>query len=137
MSQSPNDAAGFFNRAISREQCKDTGLALILILLLIGYFSGNILYYKLSIPVLVVTMTVPQWFYPLAVIWFAFSIFLGTIMSKILLTIVFYAVVVPIASMRKLSKIDSLKLKQFKKGNESAMIERNHVYDRHDIEKPY
>ncbi|HLN52841.1 MAG TPA: SxtJ family membrane protein [Lentimicrobium sp.] len=137
MSQLSSESEGFFKEAISREQCKDTGLALILILSIIGYFTGNILFFKISIPVLVVTMTIPQWFHPLAVVWFAFSKLLGSIMSKIILTMVFYLIVVPVAFIRKLLKVDNLKLTQFHKSTESVMIERNHVYDRSDIENPY
>lgn len=125
------------NTSLNKEQCKDTGLAMILILLLLGYFTGSIIYYKLSIPVLILLMITPGAFYPLAVIWFSISAIMGTIMSKIILTVVFFLIVFPIAAIRRLAGIDSLKLKQFKKGTESVMIVRNHIYTMNDIEKPY
>lgn len=137
MPETESEKKKLIDTSMTREQCKDTGLAMILILLLLGYFTGNILYYKLSIPVLVLVMIVPRWFYPLAIIWYSFSSLLGTVMSKLILTVVYFIIVVPIALIRRLSGIDSLKLNQFQKGTESVMEMRNHIYTRKDIENPY
>ena len=62
---------------------------------------------------------------------------LGTVVSKILLTLVFFGVVTPIGLARKLLGIDSLKLKDFKSGENSVMVIRNHIFTGKDIEKPY
>lgn len=129
--------SSFSSKVISKEQSKDTGLALALILLLIGYFTGNTLYYRLVIPVLLIVMTVPQVFYYPAIGWFGIAMIVGNFMSGILLTIVFFVVVFPVALIRKLVGKDSLRLKQFHKSKESVMNVRNHVYNRSDIEKPY
>lgn len=137
MPETESEKKKLIDTSMTREQCKDTGLAMILILLLLGYFTGNILFYKLSIPVLVLVMIVPGWFYPLAIIWYSFSSLLGTVMSKLILTVVYFIIVVPIAFIRRLSGIDSLKLNQFKKGTEGVMEMRNHIYTRKDIENPY
>ena len=56
-----------FPTAISKEQAKDTGMAMTLILLLTGLISGNVLFYKLAIPVLVLDMIAPMVFCPVAV----------------------------------------------------------------------
>lgn len=127
----------YFPKEIAPEQSKDTGLALILILLLIGYFTGNVLFYKLAIPVLLIVMIVPSWFYPLAILWFGFSTLLGTIMSQIILSLVYILIVMPVALVRRMAGIDTLKLKQFRKSNATVMQVRNHIYKRSDIEKPY
>lgn len=127
----------YFSKSITKEQSKDTGLALALIFLLIGYFTGNTLFFKLAIPVILIVMITPRWFYPLAILWFAFSAVLGTIMSQIILTLVYFIIVFPIAMIRKMAKKDNLKLNQFRKGKESVMVIRDHVFNRSDIEKPY
>ncbi|MFH1119570.1 MAG: SxtJ family membrane protein [Bacteroidota bacterium] len=137
MSEHDTTKKTFFSSSISREQSKDTGLALMLILLLAGFFTENQLFYRLAIPVLLLVMMVPGWFYPLAVIWFGFSHLTGTFMSWILLTLVFFIVVLPVAAFRKLSGIDNLKLKQFRKGSATVMHIRNHVFLSTDIDKPY
>jgi hypothetical protein len=137
MSETESEWRKLITKSLSKEQCKDTGLAMILILLLLGYFTGNVLFYKLSVPVLILIMVTPGSFYPLAVLWFSLSTVLGTIMSKVILTLVYFLIVVPIATIRRLAGIDSLKLNQFKKGTESVMVVRNHIYTSDDIEKPY
>lgn len=124
-------------RNLTKEQSKDSGLALLLILILLGYFTGNSVYYTLTIPVLLVVMIVPGWFWPFGIVWFTFSNLIGSVMSKILLSIIFFVVVLPVALLRKLFGIDNLKLTQFKKDKESVMYIRDHRFVRNDIEKPY
>ena len=41
-----------FSTKISKTQCNDTGMAMTLILLLVGFFTENSFYYKSAIPVL-------------------------------------------------------------------------------------
>lgn len=127
----------FFPRTISEKQASDTGMAIVLILLLIGFFSHNTLYYKITIPVLVINMIFPMIYYPFAIVWLGFSHLLGTVMSKIILTIIFIAVVVPVGIFRRLVGKDSLQLHEFKKGNNSVMKVRNYTFSSKDIEKPY
>lgn len=127
----------YFKRTISNKQASDTGMAVVLILLLVAFFTKTTLCYKIAIPVLIVTMTYPMLFYPLAIIWLGFSELLGTVMSKIILTIVYVVLVVPVGLVRKLMGKDSLQLYQFKKGKNSVMKVRNYEFTSKDIEKPY
>lgn len=123
--------------SVTSEQSKDTGLALLLIFLLLGYFTGITTYYKIGMVVLVLVMIYPGFFNPLAKVWYSFSNLLGSIMSKIILTLTYFLIVIPIATIRKLAKIDNLKLNEFHKGTESVMIKREHVFNKSDIENPY
>jgi hypothetical protein len=126
-----------FKTEISKDQARDTGMAMVLILLLAGLFTQNDLYTKIAIPVLIVNMTAPMLFYPIAVVWLKLSHVLGTIVSKVILTIIFIVLVIPVGLLWRLIGKDPLKLKKFKKGNESVMIIRNHVFRPKDLEKPY
>lgn len=112
-------------------------MAIVLILLLLSFFTKNDLYYKIAIPVLVINMTYPMFYYFFAIIWFGFSSILGTIVSKILLTIVFFLIVLPIAFLRKIAGKDSLQLKKFKKNKSSVMFTRNYTFSFKDIAKPF
>jgi hypothetical protein len=62
---------------------------------------------------------------------------LGTVVAKILLTLVFFTVVTPLGLARKLLGFDLLKLKEFKSGENSVMVIRSHIFTGKDIEKPY
>lgn len=127
----------YFPKTISTKQASDTGMAAVLLLLLIGFLSRDTLYYKTAIPVLVINMTFPMFFYPFAIIWLGLSQLLGTIASKIILTITYFIMVVPVGVFRRLLGKDSLQLSKFKKGNKSVMQTRNHTFVSEDIENPY
>jgi hypothetical protein len=127
----------FFSRKISKKQTTDAGMAFVLILLLLGLFSHNIIYYKISIPVLIVNMTVPKLFYPMAILWYAFADLLGLITSKIILTIIFVAMILPTSIIRRILGKDSLQLYKFKKSNKSVLINSKIKFEPANIEKPF
>jgi len=124
-------------KTISKDQSKDTGMVVVLVLMLLGYFYKNNTFYLLSIILLVIDMIVPSIFTPMAFIWFGFSKILGNITSKIILTIIFYIIVWPIAMLRKIMGKDSLQLRLFKKNSGSVFKARNYTYKAEDLEKPY
>ena len=124
-------------KEITRTQAKDTAMAMVLILLLLGYFLENILYYKTAIPVLLLAMIIPNIFKPIAVIWLGLSHVLGTFVSKIILSVVFFLLVTPVGLLRRLLGYDSLQLKKFKKGTESVLTVRNASFSPKEIERPF
>lgn len=132
-----NRSSRFFSTSITKDQAKDSGMAIMLILMLIGFFTENDLFYKIAIPVLLINMIYPMFYYPFAIFWFGFANMLGTIVSKILLSVVFFIIVLPIALLRRLLGKDSLLLKKFKKSNESVMKTRNQTFVAADLEKPF
>ena len=122
---------------ISKDQMKDTGMAMVLILLLTGFFFDKNILFKIALISLLINMIVPKFYYPFAIIWLGFSRILGTVVSKILLSIVFFLIVTPIGVIRRVLGYDSLKLKEFKLGSDSVMTIRNKTFAGKDIEKPY
>lgn len=132
-----NRSSRFFSTSITKDQAKDSGMAIMLILMIIGLYTKNDLFYKIAFPVLLLNMIYPMFFYPFAIFWFGFANMLGTIMSKILLSVVFFVIVMPIALLRRLLGKDTLLLKEFKKSNESVMKTRNQTYVAADLEKPF
>ncbi|HWY53277.1 MAG TPA: SxtJ family membrane protein [Terriglobales bacterium] len=112
-------------------------MAMVLLLLIVfvtrkreGYLIGALVLHVLN-------MIVPQIYRPVAVLWLGLSDLLGSVVSKILLSIVFFLVVTPIGIVRRLFGKDSLKLRAFKTGQESVMLERNHTFIGGDLERPY
>jgi hypothetical protein len=127
----------FLRRKITKDQSRDTGMAMVLLLLIVfvtrkreGYLIGALVLHVLN-------MIVPQIYRPVAVLWLGLSDLLGSVVSKILLSIVFFLVVTPIGIVRRLFGKDSLKLRAFKTGQESVMLERNHTFIGGDLERPY
>jgi hypothetical protein len=124
-------------KSITRQQSQDTGMAMVL-LLLIGALSwkrdGLVV---AAVIVLVADMTAPQLFAPLAVVWFGLSHVIGSVMSKVLLSVVYVVVVTPVGIVRRLIGSDTLRLRAFKQGDASVLTVRNHRFAARDLEQPY
>ncbi len=127
----------FFPDKITKKQASDSGMAVVLILLLIGLFTGNTLFYKIAIPVLIINMVYPMAFYYFGILWIGLSTLIGTLVSKILLSIIYMIIVVPIALVRKWMGKDPMRLKQFKKSRSSVMVARKQKLKSEDIIYPY
>jgi len=119
------------------EQAKDTGLAAVLILLLVAQFWERQVLIAPAIAVLVITMTWPALFRPAARVWFGLSEVLGTVASKVLLSVVFFVVGTPIGLIRRVLGADSMRLREWKNNGESVFFERDHTYTSGDLERPY
>ena len=109
-------------------------MAMVLLCLVLGLLTDAGWLFKLAIPVLALTMIAPRVYNPLAVVWLGLSYLLGTVISRILLTAVFFVVVLPVALIRRMLGKDSLQLRQFGKGKESVMKVRDHMYVPADID---
>ena len=121
----------------TKEQAKDTGMAIVLVFLLLWVFRRKDGYIAAAITVHLINMVAPQLFRPFAVIWFGLSHVMGAVVSKVVLAAIFFLVVTPIALWRRMVGADSLKLKAFKAGSTSVMRERNHTFVGEDLEQPY
>lgn len=122
---------------IDTQKAKDTGLAMVLLLLFIGLRLNEVIFYKIAFAVLLVDMIVPKVYIPLAYFWFGLAYFLGTFTSKILLSLVYVIMVIPIGIIRRIMGNDVMLLRRWKKGKESVFRTRNHLFTAADIEKPY
>jgi hypothetical protein len=127
----------FLGRKINKNQSRDTGLAMVLLLMIVAATRKKEGYLFLAVALQVVNMTVPQIYKPVAVIWLGLSDLLGSVVSRILLSIVFFVVVTPIGMFRRLIGRDSLKLRAFKASKESVMVDRNHTFVGRDLEAPF
>lgn len=122
---------------ITKEQSKDTGMALVLIFLLLALATKRDVYLYWAIGVHILNMIVPQIFRPAGVVWFSFAHVMGIVVSKVVLSLIFFVIVTPIGLVRKLFGADSMHLKGFKVDSKSVMHERNHTFTGKDLEQPY
>jgi len=123
--------------AVNQKQCTDTGLALVLISIASGLITEKEFLYVIALVLVVINMTIPRFFYHPARLWFGFSRVLGILTSGVLLGIVFFVVVCPVALIRRISGKDRLGLKGFRKGRASVFVVRNHTYVAEDLLHPY
>ena len=116
---------------------KDTGLVIVLFLLVTAYWKESSFFILLAIGTLVVVMTIPVILKPLAVIWYFFSITLGSITNRIILTVIYWGVLTPIGIIRRSLGFDPMKRKAWKDGTRSVFTERNHPVTSDDLIMPY
>jgi len=121
----------------TNDQARDTGMAMVLICLLLAYWGQHPRFLPLAIVLLLLTMAWPKIFRPAAVLWFGFSHLLGTVVSKIFLTILFFGLVTPIGLIRRWAGRDTLQLRQWKKDTDSVLIERKGAILPEDLVNPY
>ena len=124
-------------KSISKKEASDTGMAMTLICLLLGFYTKNIIYYKIAIPVLVMNMAFPMFYYPFAMIWLGLTNLLGIVISRVLLSIVYLLFLLPVGVIRRAMGKDSLNLTGFKKGKNSVMINRDIEFTANDIKNPF
>lgn len=139
MAQKKPDGTKIISRLLSStpEQAKDTGMAMVLICLLLGYFGKFPKFLGVSIVLLLLTMAWPKAFRPMAGLWFGLSHLMGQVVSKIVLTLAFFLIVTPIGVIRRLMGADSLQLKKWKQGNASVFVERQGALQDKDLLNPY
>ncbi len=128
---------GIIPKSVTTKECGDTGMAMVLICLLAGWFSGVREWFLAAIILLVINMTWPRIYALVAKGWLGFSHLLGTFMSKIILTAVFFMVVTPLALLRRVLGHDPMRLKQWKNGTESVFEIRDHQFTPEEIERPF
>lgn len=124
---------------MDREKSKDAGLALVLILLLAAWIGAGLhhLLIAAAMAAVLLCMTIPGLFGPFAVLWFGLSHILGAVVSRVILTVVYLLVVVPVGLVRRWAGVDPMQLKRWKKADGSVFVERNYLYSREDVEHPY
>lgn len=121
----------------SRDQARDTGMALTLVALIVFFVTREIRYVTMATAILLLDMIWPSFFKPLAKVWFGLSHVLGTVMSKVILTLTFFVVLTPMGLLRSLLGKDPMRVRQFKQGTDSVFRVRDHTFTAADVEQPF
>jgi energy-coupling factor transporter transmembrane protein EcfT len=139
--------------SIDSKKVSDTGQALTLLCLVIFLFTSSRIFLMVALILLVINMVCPV-VRPAALVWFGLAEVLGFVVSRIVLTVVFVLLVVPVGFVRYLMGCDPFQLKKWKKSsspdliecqnrgggaeyNDSIFVERKHCYTSQDIVNPY
>lgn len=90
-----------------------------------------------SIALVILGLIAPVLLKPLHKIWMAFAIILGWIMTRIILSILFYLVITPIGLLNRLSGKDMLDLKFDKNKNSYWTPRQQGAFDKVSYEKQF
>jgi hypothetical protein len=124
-------------KKIGQKENVETGILLSLVSILTGLYRNEVFWFKAAATVLIVVLSVPVLFKPVAVAWFSLAHFLNKGASAVLLVIIYSVFVVPAALIRRVLGKDSLLLRKFKNGTHSVFSDSDHIYHANDVTKPY
>ena len=125
------------DKSTDRDRAKDTGMAMVLICLLAAYYRSDQRFLLAAIVVLVIDMVWPGLFYYPSKAWFGLAHLMGNVVSRIILTALFFGVVAPVGIVRTMFGADPMRRKRWKDGDGSVFETRDHTYEAKDIEQPY
>jgi len=97
----------------------------------VHYKSNDLVFAALMI--ILVTIVLPIIFYPFAFLWFGLSKVMSKVSPVIILSVIYFLIVVPVGLIRRLFGRDSMQLRQFKKDKASVMINREHLHTAADL----
>jgi uncharacterized membrane protein len=120
-----------------KKQLTDASLSLILLCLLFFLLSGTKPVIYIAVLVAILSMLHTSIIYPWAVVWYTGTELLGNLVSKILLAVIYFFVVLPVGFVRRLSGKDSMQLRDFGKSSKSVFRVREKQFVDKDLETPY
>lgn len=121
-------------------QCRDTTLALAFVALIVWFFTHNICWVYGCMALLLFGMIWPSGMTWPAKLWFGLSHVLGSVMSRVLLSLIYLLILMPVALVRRIMGKDTMRLRLFKAGadsKDSAFVQRDHTFTKDDLTHPY
>ena len=126
-------------------QCRDTALALVFLCLLVWFFTKNDYWIWGGAGLCLLVMVWPASMTWPAKLWFGLALALGAVMSRVLLTVIYVCLVLPVALLRRLLGKDAMRLRQYRPQERreaagdaaSAFVVREHQYGAEDLRAPY
>ena len=134
MSRTPH--ADWFPRHVTSTECMHTGLALTLIFLLL-YFLRNEPCLLAAMATLILSMSWVKFFTYPAYVWTALTNLLGIVMSRVILSAIFFLLVTPIGCLCRLCGRDPLRLRAWKSASTTNFIEREHTFEGKDLDTTF
>ena len=118
---------------ITKKQNMEFGLVTILATCFLAIYSKESSFITAAFILTLITIIIPVVFYPFTALWFGLSRILGTVSSMIILSVIFFLMVTPVAAFRRMMGKDVLRLKAFKKSDQSVFVDREHLYSATDM----
>lgn len=119
--------------SVTRTQCVEFGQVCVGVALCFALYLKESDLVIIALILTLVSIVVPRLFFPFAVLWFGLAKLLNTMSTTLIMTMVFFLIVCPVALLRQLMGKDSLRLKEFKKNKDSVMHDRDRTYTKEDF----
>lgn len=128
---------GFIKKQLTDSQVYGSGLAFILIFLLMMLFTEARIFLYGAVIATVVLLAWPAPFRYFGIFWFSLGEALGYVVSRILLTLIFFLIVTPVSVFKRKSIRRRMKLDEKSTGPASVFITRDHRFTPSDFVKPF
>lgn len=112
----------------------ETIVVLALACLVIGLISGYTYFFVGSAVFLVIGLFFKRSAQMIARWWLSFAVFIGTVNSRLILTIVYFFILTPIAMVFRVAKGDLLRIKRCDRGETSLWQDVKHQYESKDLD---
>jgi hypothetical protein len=122
---------------LTKNEMSDSGQALALICLVGLIFTENRVWLWATLIVLVLNMAKPSFFRWFAFLWLNFSHLIGGVVSRLIMTLEFFLLVLPVGIVRKAIGKDAMALRKWRQGDDSVFVAREHQYKPEDLQNPY
>ncbi len=121
---------------VTRKNCIELIVASLILFAFLAIMKKN-LYFVVPVPPLILLLLRPTIIMPLAKVWMGFGHILGTINSKILLSIVFFVLVTPVAIIRRSFSNGSMTNWKKNTKKDTMFILRKKSFKREDFDKAF
>lgn len=121
----------------SNNQCKDSGIVLVIVFLVWHLRTSNPELLYSAIIFLFICLFLPRLFSPFAFLWFELSKIFEFIFTPLLLSMLYFILVMPVGLIRRLLGKGALNAHQWKSSKNSVFLNRNHRYTTDDLKHPY
>ncbi len=122
---------------LSTAQVYGSGLASLLIILIVYFFTRNTTLLYVCFGVIILLMVWPRPFRYFGMLWLSFGELLGFVVGRLLLTIIYGLLVIPIGLFVRKKIRRNMQLFSFYASKQSAFKQRDHVFSEKDFEKPF
>ena len=118
-------------------ETRESVLAILLILLICHWLTEANAFLYIMLAAILLGMLTPALFRPFANLWYSLGALLGNVVSKLIISMLFLFVVIPVGMARKLSNYDPLGLKKWRDSQASVFIICEHRFHADDFDNPY
>lgn len=122
---------------ISRDKTITFGLTMTMISIIIAYLKDTRSILLLSLAIVIMCIASPVLLKPFAFVFYNIVKVIGKLLSSIVLGLVFFIIITPIAIFRRLLGHDTMKMDLWKKDTNSVFTDCDHVYSASDLEKTF
>lgn len=125
------------NKELNTAQVYGSGLALIIIFVLLYIFlEKRIFFYSANF--LTVTLLIwPKPFRYFGIFWFGLGDVLGFIVSKIILILIYFVIVIPVGWIIRKKIRSNMQIQHFGKNSDSVFRTREYLFSVKDFSKPF